>query len=67
MKVSELIQQLQAFDPNAEVFVQLGSRSFASPAWVGVMDTAGLFDQDKDFQLVVSPWEPESYLKPSSG
>jgi len=28
------------------------------------MDTAGLFDEEKDFQLVISPWEPEGYLKP---
>lgn len=67
MKVSELIQQLQAFDLNAEIFVQISSKSFASPAWVGMMDTAGLFDEDKVFHLVVSPWEPESYLKPSGG
>jgi len=30
------------------------------------MDTAGLFDEEKDFQLVISPWEPEGYLKPES-
>lgn len=23
----------------------------------------GIFDEEKDFQLVISPWEPEEYLK----
>ena len=66
MKVSELIDRLQVFDSHAEVYLQIDSRSFAPPAWVGLMDTAGLFDEEKDFQLVISPWEPEGYRKPES-
>jgi hypothetical protein len=30
------------------------------------MDTAGLFDEEKDFQLVISCWEPEAYRQPES-
>jgi hypothetical protein len=66
MKVSELIDLLREFDLDAEVRVQVDSRSFASPVWVGIMDAAGLFDEEKDFQLVVSPWEPEDYRKAES-
>jgi hypothetical protein len=66
MKLSELIDRLREFDPHAEVYLQLGSRRFAPPVWVGIMDTAGLFDEEKDFQLVISCWEPESYLQPES-
>ena len=66
MTVSELIDRLRYFDSNAEVFLQLDRRTFAPPVWVGIMDTAGLFDEEKDFQLVISPWEPVGYLKPES-
>lgn len=66
MTVSALIDRLREFDSQAEVFLQLDRRRFAPPVWVGLMDTAGLFDEEKDFQLVISPWEPEGYLKPES-
>ena len=59
MKVSELIDRLGEFDSNAEVYLQCDSRSFASPAWVGIMNTAGLFEEEEDLRLVISPWEPE--------
>jgi hypothetical protein len=62
MKVSELIDWLRAFDLNADVHLQIDSRRFATPVWVGIMDTAGLFDEEKDFQLVISAWEPAEYL-----
>jgi hypothetical protein len=29
-------------------------RGFASSVWVEIMDTAGLFDQEKDLKLVIS-------------
>jgi hypothetical protein len=66
MKVSELIDRLRAFDPNAEVYVPDSRRNFASSIWVGMMHTAGLFDQEKDLQLVISPWEPGNYRRPES-
>ncbi len=66
MTVSELIDRLRGFDSHAEVYLQLDRRSFAPPVWVGLMDTAGLFDDEKDFRLVISSWEPEGYLKPES-
>ena len=66
MKVGELIGRLGQFDTSAEVYLQYDRRHFAVPAWVGLMDTAGLFDEEKDFQLVISPWEPEDDLKPES-
>ena len=66
MKVSDLIEQLQAFDQKAEICMQINSGTFVSPVWVGIMDTAGLFDDENDFQLVVSPWEPEDYRKPEN-
>jgi hypothetical protein len=31
-----------------------------------MLDTEGLFDEEKSFQLVVSPWEPEEYRRPES-
>lgn len=65
MKVIELIDQLQACDLNAEVFLQIDRTEFASPSWVGVMDTAGLFAEGEEFRLVISPWEPSDELKPS--
>ena len=64
MKVRELIGRLSGFDPEAEIQLQLGSRHFAAPAWVGIVDTAGLFDEEKSLQLVISAWEPEEHLKP---
>jgi hypothetical protein len=64
MKVRELIGRLRGFDPEAEVRLRLGSRDFAPPAWVGIMDTAGLFDEEKNPQLVISAWEPEEHLTP---
>jgi hypothetical protein len=66
MNVNELIDRLRAFDLHTEVYLQLDRRTFAPPVWVGIMDTAGLFDEEKDLQLVISPWEPEGYLKPDS-
>lgn len=63
MKVNELIGRLQACDLDAEVFLQIDQRTFASPSWIGIMDTAGLFAEEKEFQLVISSWEPESSLK----
>lgn len=65
VKVSELIDRLQAFDINAEVYLQIDGRQFAPPLWVGIMDTAGLFDEEKDLQLVISAWEPAEYLRKS--
>jgi hypothetical protein len=66
MKVSELVNRLQEFDPDANVYVQVDSRCFGSPVWVGIMDTAGLFDEEEQFQLVISLWEPQDYSKPTS-
>jgi hypothetical protein len=66
MKVGELIDRLRECDSHEEVYLQLDRRSFAPPVWVGHMDTAGLFDGEKVFRLVISPWEPEDYLKPES-
>jgi len=62
MKVSELIEQSQAFGSDADVFLQVDSRMFAPPAWIGIMDTAELFDEEKHFELVISAWEPPAYL-----
>jgi hypothetical protein len=67
MKVGELIDRLREFDSHAEVYLQLDRRSFAPPVWVGILDIAGLFDEEKDFQLVISCWEPEAYRQPESG
>jgi hypothetical protein len=66
MTVSELVDRLREFDSRAQVYLQLDSRRFAPPVWVGFMDTAGLFDEEKDFQLVISCWEPEAYSRPES-
>ncbi len=66
MKVIDLIEKLQAFDPNADILVQIEIRRFASPVWIGVMDTSGLFDERKEFRLVISAWQPEDYLRPSA-
>ncbi|MGA2730573.1 MAG: hypothetical protein ABSE96_22395 [Terracidiphilus sp.] len=66
MKVSELVDRLRAFDPEAEVHLQFTSREFASPGWVGIMDTADWLDEERNFQLVISPWEPEDYRKPET-
>lgn len=66
MKVSELINCLRACDQDAEVFLQADRRIFAPPTWIGVMDTADLFAEEKEFRLVISPWEPEDNLKPPS-
>jgi hypothetical protein len=59
MKVRQLIDLLGEFDMDADVYVQVDSRSFARPVWLGVLDTAGLFDEEKNLQLVISPWQPE--------
>ncbi len=64
MKAGELIEHLRAFDPDSEVLLFQGSGTFARPVWVGIMDTSYYFDDVPDFQLVISPWEPESYLRP---
>ena len=66
MNVSELIDRLREFDSNAEVYLQCDSRSFASPAWVGIMKTAGLFEEEEDLRLVISPWEPGVHRRPES-
>jgi hypothetical protein len=66
MTVSELIDRLREFDAHSEVYLYLDRRRFAPPVWVGLMDTAGLFDEEKNFQLVISPWEPEGHHKPES-
>jgi len=66
MKVSELIDRLREFDSNAEVYLQCDSRSFPSPAWVGIMNTAGLFEEEEDLRLVISSWEPEVHRRPES-
>jgi len=63
MKVIDLIEKVQAFDPNTDVSVQIENRTFASPVWIGVMNTAGLFDERKEFRLVISAWQPEDHLK----
>lgn len=64
MKVGELIYRLQARDLDDEVFLQIDRRTFAAPTWIGIMDTADLFAEQKEYQLVISPWEPEEDLKP---
>jgi hypothetical protein len=61
MKLNELIERLYAFDPNAEVYLPIDSRSFAPPIWIGFMDTAGIFDEERNFQLVISAWEPSEH------
>ncbi len=66
MKVCQLIDLLRGFDLDADVHMQTDRRSFAPPVWIGILDTAGLFDEEKDFQLVISPWEPEEYRRPES-
>jgi hypothetical protein len=66
MKVCQLIDPLREFDLDTDVYLQIESRSFAPPVWIGMLDTAGLFDEEKSFQLVVSPWEPEEYRRPES-
>lgn len=67
MKVSELTERLREFDQESEVFVQYERSGFACPVWIGIMDTACLFEEEKDFKLVISPWEPQDYLKPENG
>ena len=66
MKVSELIDRLREFDSNTEVYLQCGSRSLASPAWAGIMNTAGLFEEEEDLRIVLSPWEPRVHRRPES-
>jgi hypothetical protein len=66
MKVSELIDRLQACDLDAEILLQVDRRMFAPPTWVGIMDTADLLAEEKEYQLVISPWEPGEDVKPSS-
>jgi hypothetical protein len=63
MTVRQLIDLLGEFDVNADIYVQVDSRSFAPPVWLGVLDTAGLFDEEKNLQLVISPWKPEGYRR----
>lgn len=67
MTVGELIEKLHAFELDSPVLLQIDSRHFVPPVWVGVRDTAGIFDDEDDFQLVVSAWEPDAYLKPTPG
>ena len=66
MKVGELIDRLQACHLDAEVFLQVDRRMFAPPTWVGSMDTADLLTEEKEYQLVISPWEPDEDLTPSA-
>ena len=66
MKVSALINRLREFDSNAEVYLQCDSRSFPSPARVGIMNTAGLFEEEEDLRLVLSPWEPRVHRRPEN-
>jgi|GEM_PF-3718420 hypothetical protein len=66
MKVSELIERLREFDQESEVFVQYERSGFARPVWIGIMDTASLFEEEKDFKLVISPWEPQDHFKPGN-
>lgn len=66
MKVCQLIDLLRGFDLDVDVYLQTDSRCFSSPVWIGILDTAGLFDEEKRFQLVISPWEPEEYRRPES-
>ena len=62
MKVFELINRLKECDLDDEVLLQTDRTMFASPAWLGIMDTAGLFAEEKELRLVISPWEPEESL-----
>ena len=66
MKVSEMIDRLQACDLDAEILLQFDRRMFVPPTWVGIMDTADLLAEGTEYQLVISPWEPGEELKPSS-
>jgi hypothetical protein len=66
MKVIDLIDKLQAFDPNTDVSAQIETRRFAHSVWIGVMNTAGLFDERKEFRLVISAWQPEDHRRPSA-
>jgi hypothetical protein len=56
---------LRAFDLNVDVHLQVDGRQFAAPVWVGIMDTAGLFEEEKEFQLVIAAWKPAEYLRKS--
>ena len=66
MKVSELIDRMREFDSDAEVYLQYDRRGFASPVWVGIMNTSGLFEEEEDLRLVISSWEPEVHRRPES-
>jgi hypothetical protein len=66
MKVSELIDRMREFDSDAEVYLQYDRRGFASPVWVGIMNTSGLFEEEEDLRLVISPWEPEVHRRSES-
>ena len=61
MKVCQLIDLLRGFDLDADVYMQTDSRCFSPPVWIGILDTAGLFDEGKNIQLVISPWESDEY------
>ena len=63
MKVSELIDRLQACDLDAEILLQVDRRMFAFPTWVGIMDAADVLAEEKEYRLVISPWEPDEDLK----
>ena len=65
MRVFELINRLKECNLDDEVLLQTDRTMFASPGWVGIMDTAGLFAEEKEFRVVISPWEPEDSLKPA--
>lgn len=64
MNVRELIERLGGFDPDANVYIQIDGRSYEPLVWIGISDTAGLFDEEKNFQLVISPWKSELYRRP---
>ena len=67
MKVRQLVELLGKFDLDADVYMQLYSRHFAPPVWLGILDTAGIFDEEKNLQLVISPWEREVYRRAEIG
>ena len=66
MKVRELIGRLRELEPEAEVRLQLGSRDFAPSAWVGIMDTAGLFDEERIGSLLLPPGRRRSISNPEA-
>jgi hypothetical protein len=56
MKVRKLIEQLGWFGLDANVYMQLDSRSYEALVWISISDTAELFLQESNFQRVISHW-----------